>query len=81
MLRKPAHIVVGLNHSRLAQAGLNHIRVNGSLDQIIHGANLLCLFFEYTDEFLTYDFTLCLRLFHALQPCIEPLLGIHTDKV
>ena len=40
IVRKTAHIVVALDDSGIPQAGLDHIGVNGALDQVIYLADL-----------------------------------------
>ena len=60
--------MVRFDHSRLsAQTALYHIRIDGSLCQEIHCSDFLCFFLKYTDEFLTDDLPLLLRLCHACQ--------------
>ena len=77
-----ADVVVALDNSGLtAQTALNNIRVNGTLCQKIHLADLLCLLFKYADELFTNDLTLAFRLSDASQLCKVAVAGIHTDKV
>lgn len=58
IIRETADVVVGLDHCGFsAKSGLYHIRVDGSLCQEIHGSDLLCLFLEDTDKFLSDNFT------------------------
>ena len=81
MVGETAHIVVGFDHSGIAQAGFDHIWVDGPLDQEIHRSDLLRLFFKYTDELCPDDLPLLLRLFCAGQLTVKTLLGIDPDEV
>ena len=66
MLRKAAYVMMGFDHCGLSKSGLNHIGVNGSLNQIVHCSDLFGFFLKYADKFLANDLALCLRLLHAL---------------
>ena len=82
IIRETADVVVGLDHCGFsAKSGLYHIRVDGSLCQEIHGSDLLCLFLEDTDEFLSDNFTFFLRFCHTGKFSIITLLRVDTDKV
>ena len=77
-----ANVVVALDNSGLtAQTALNDIRVNGTLCQEIHLADLLGLLFKHTDELFADDLALALRLGDTSQFCKVAFAGIHTDKV
>ena len=77
-----ADVVVALDNSGLtAQTALNDIRVNGTLCQEIHLADLLGLLFKHTDELFADDLALALRLGDTSQLCKVTFAGIHTDKV
>ena len=64
-----------------AQATLHYIRVDGALCQEVHGSDFLGLFLEDTDEFLSDDFPLVLRLGDTGKFLIIALLCVDTDKV
>src|SRR5699024_3849968 len=81
VIGETAYVVVGLDHSGFAQTGFDHIRIDGSLYQEIHSADLLCFFLENADELFADDLALLLRLFHAGQLLIEALLRVYTDEV
>ena len=73
--------MVGLDDVRLAEAGLDDVRVDGALDEEVHSADLLRLFLEDADELFTDDLPLLLRFGDTLQLLIIPLLGIDADEV
>ena len=73
--------MVRLDHGRFSKAGLNNIRIDGSLYQEVNCTDFLCLFLKYTDKLLTDDFSLLLRICLTGQLIIETLLSIDTDKV
>ncbi len=76
------HIMVGFDHSRFStQAAFHHVRIDGSLHQEIHGANLFGFFLEYTDEFLADDLAFLFRFRDAGQSLVEAFLCIYPDKV
>ena len=81
MLRQSAHVVMGLDGGGFAEAGLNDIRVNGSLNKIVNFADLLGFFLEDADKLFADDVALLLRVGDAGQLIIESLAGIHADKV
>ena len=54
--------MVALDYGGVAGAGLDHVRVDGALHQIVHPADLLGLFLKDADELLTDDLALALRL-------------------
>ena len=79
MLRQPAYIVVGLDFGGygIARAlALDHIGVERSLRQKIHGAYARRLFVEYADELFADDFALSLRVGHAAQRADKALGGV-----
>ena len=67
--------------SRFTKAALDDIRINRALYEVIHRADLLGFFLEYTDEFLTDNLALCLRFSDTGQLRIEAVFGIDTDEV
>ena len=74
--------MMGFDHGRLtAKSALHHVGIDGSLGQEVHGTNLLCLFLEDADEFLTNDFTLALRLSDTRKLYVIAVLCIHTHEV
>ena len=81
MFRKSAYVVVGLDNSGFSKTGLNHIRVNRTLYEVIYFANLLCFFLKYADELFADDLTLALRIGYTCQLVVETLLCIDTDEV
>lgn len=66
---------------RIACSGLDHIRVDRALNQIVHTPDLLGLFLKDANELLTDDLTLALRLCDAGQLLQKALLPVGTDKV
>ena len=63
---KSSDIVVGFDHCRFStETTLYNVRINGSLYKEINSTNLLCLFLEHTDELVTDDLSLSLRLLNA----------------
>ena len=62
ILRQAAHVVVALDDGRLAGAALHHVRVDGALAQEVHLAQLFALRLEDTDELLTDNLPLALRV-------------------
>src|SRR6186713_3351129 len=56
-------------------AGLDHVGVQGSLDEEAHALNLLRLLLEDADEFLADDLPLGLGIHDAGEPPQEALLG------
>ena len=67
IIRQAAHIVMALDHSGVTGAGLDHIRVNRTLSQVIHLADLFGFLLKDPDEFLADDLPLALRLADAGQ--------------
>ena len=55
IVRQAAHVVVALDDGGVAGAGLDHIGIDGALDQVIHLADLFGLRLKDTDEFLPDD--------------------------
>ena len=66
MLREAAYIVVGLDHCRFSKAGFDDIGVNGSLNQIVYGADFFCFLLKYTDKFFADNLALFLGIFYTL---------------
>ena len=61
VVRQTAHVVVALDDGGLAaQAGLDHVGIDGALGQEVHGADLLGLLLEHADELLADDLPLAL---------------------
>ena len=56
---------MGFDDSGFSKAGFNDIRINGSLNQVIYGTDLLCFLFKYTDELFTNDFSFLFRFRNA----------------
>ena len=56
-----------LDNGALAEAGFDYVRIDGALYEEVDSADLLCFLFEYSDEFLTDDLTLCLRIGNACE--------------
>ena len=81
MIGKTSHVVVALDDSGVAHAGLDDIGIDGTLCKEIYLANLFGLRLKDTDKLLADGFPLCFRLGKALQPCKETVGGIDTDKV
>ena len=73
--------MVGLDNSGFSKTGLNYIRVNRTLYEVIYFANLLCFFLKYADELFADDLTLALRIGYTCQLVVETLLCIDTDEV
>ena len=69
------------DHRGLAQAGLDDVRVDGSLYQEVHRADLFRFLFKHADKFLADDFALSLRFCHAGQLRVETFLRVDTNKV
>ena len=66
IIRKSSDIVVGFDHCGFsAETTLYNVRINRSLYKEVNGTDLLCLFLEHTDELLTDDLSLSLRLLNA----------------
>ena len=70
-----------LDNRCVAAAGLDDIRVDSSLNEIIDSAYFLGFLLENSDELLTYDLALGLRLAHASELAHELLFCIDTNKV
>ena len=56
---------MGFDDSGFSKARFNDIRINGSLNEVIYGTDLLCFLFKYTDELFTNDFSLLFRFRNA----------------
>ena len=81
-IRKTTYVVMGFDHCRFsAKTTLYNVRINSSLCKEIHCSNLLCLFFENSDEFFTDDLTFCFRLCYTGKFIIVSLLRIDTDEI
>lgn len=76
-----ADVVVALDDGGLAEAALDDVRIDRSLHEEVDLADLLRFGLEDTDELLADDLALLLRLGHALELFVEPLLGIDADEV
>ena len=81
VVRQAAHVVVALDDGGIAGAGLDHVGIDGALDQVVHLPDLLGLRLKDPDELLTDDLPLPLRLGDAGQLAQEQLLGIGPDEV
>ena len=73
--------MVALDDGGVAGAGLDHIGIDGALDQVIHLADLFGLRLKDTDEFLPDDLPLALRLADAGEFGEEQLLRVGPDEV
>jgi hypothetical protein len=62
IVRQAAHVVVALDGGGVAEAGFDHVGVDGALGQIVDLADLLGLLLEDADELLADDLALALRL-------------------
>ena len=83
VLGQTADVVVGLDRRRPGApvaAGLDHIRVERSLDEEADVRQLLRLLLEHADELLADDLALALGLDHAGEPLQEALLSGHVDE-
>ena len=87
---QPAHVVVALDGGRpVAAPGLDHVRVQGPLDEELDGLALLGGvgdhagggLLEDTDELPADHLALGLGVGHAGQGGQEPLGGVHHDQV
>ena len=82
VLRQTAYVVMRFDYGGFsANTTFYNIRIDSSLYQEVHSSDFLCFFFKYTDEFLTDNFSLCFRFFHAFQFLIETFLCVDPDKV
>ena len=81
IVRQTAHVVVTLDDGGVAGAGLDHVGIDGALDQIVHLADLLGLRLKDPDELLTDDLPLALRLRDPGQLAQEQVLGVGPDEV
>ena len=59
--------MVRFDNGALAEAGFDNVRIDSALNEEVDGADLLCFFFEDSDEFLADDFSLCLRIFNTCE--------------
>ena len=66
---------------RISSARLNHIRINGTLHQVIYPSNLFGLFFKYTDKFLANEFAFFLRFGYTGQFRQKTIFCIYPDKI
>ena len=64
-----------------AESTLHYVRIDGSLRKEVNLSDFLSFFLEYTDEFLTDDFTLALRLCDACKLAVVAFLCVDADKV
>ena len=73
--------MVALDDGGIAEAGLDHVGVNGTLDEEIDLADFFGLGFKDADELLADDLALGLGLGYARKLREEAVLGVHADKV
>ena len=82
---QPAHVVVALDFHGNALAGfgihvgvrrLNHVGVQGSLRQVIEGAQAGGFFFKDGNEFMANDFALLLRIGNSIHGIDEAATGV-----
>ena len=82
IVRQATHIVVRLDHMRLACFGtgrLNHIGVNGALGQkgnIVQGTGVLI---KHLDKGVTNNFPLLFRVLNPFQSIQEQVFGLSTN--
>ncbi len=70
------------DHGRFsAQSALHHVRIDGSLNQKIHGADLPGFLLKDPDKFFPDDLPFTLRLLHSFELFVKTLLGIDADKI
>ena len=82
VFRQAAHVVVRFDDGGFAaEAAFYYVRIDGSLGQVIDGADFLCFFFKDADEFLTDDFPFLLRFCDACQLAVVAFLGVDADEV
>src|ERR1700712_3104187 len=82
--RQAAHVVVRLDHVRLATlgaSGLDHVRVDGALGQVLDVVQLGRLGIEYVDEGAADDLALLLWIALAGQVAKELLFGVGADDL
>ena len=73
--------MVGLDRGRArAPAGLDHVRVQGALDEPLHVAELPRLLLEDADELAADDLALLLRVLDAGEQLEETVLCLHVDE-
>ena len=73
--------MVGLDRRRaLAPAGLDHVGVERSLDEVADTRQLCRLLLEDADELGADQFALALRLADALEALEKALLGVDRDE-
>ena len=73
--------MVALDDGGISGSRLDHVWVDGALDQVIHPADLLGLLLKDPDELLADDLPLVLRLRYPGQLDEEALLRVHADEV
>ncbi|GBE11626.1 hypothetical protein BMS3Abin12_02215 [bacterium BMS3Abin12] len=81
-LRQPAHVVVRLDHVRLAggRAGrLDHVRVDRALGEPAHALDPRGLLLEDLDEQAADDLALAFRVGHALERIEEAFFGVDAQ--
>ena len=72
---------MALDHSSVTGAGLDHIRVNRTLSQVIHLADFFGFRLKDPDEFLADDLPFALRLADAGQLAQKQLFRVDPDEV
>ena len=73
--------MVALYDGRLALAALNHVGINGTLNEVVHGADLLGYLFKRADELLAYYLALGFGIGDALELFKEYLTVVHLYEV
>ena len=73
--------MVRLDNSALSKTGFDNVRIDRTLNEEVDSAYLLCLFFKYSDEFLTNNLSLCLRISNSCELGIESILCINSYEV
>ena len=81
IIRQTAHIVMALDHGCVTCAGLDHIRVNRTLSQVIHLTDFFGFRLKDPDEFLADDLPFALRLADAGQLAQKQFLRVDPDEV
>ena len=73
--------MVALDDGSDIRAGFNHVGIDRTLSQIVHGADLLALFLKDADELLADDLALRLRIGDVLQAREETLFRVDAHEV
>ena len=81
MFRQATYIVMAFDNGGASRAGLDDIRVDGSLGEKIYFAELLRFFFKHTDEFFSDNFPLPFGGMDAGKTEQKSMFGIDTDKL